>query len=110
MTMFSERVVLGRNRGKSMNREETKKAIEVMQAYVDGAEIEWRCEFSNSDYSDWESIDEPNWIHDGEHLFRIKPKPREWWLNTTSSECYVTKECAEKFSGGREVVWVREVL
>ena len=92
-----------------MNREDTKKAIEVMQAYVDGTEIEnisadsGRTNYWNTGY--------PRWQWDGDSTtYRIKPKPREWWLNTTSSECYVTKECAEKFSGGREVVWVREVL
>ncbi len=90
-----------------MNREETKKAIEVMQAYVDGDDVEQQngVGIYPADQAP------PHWAWgDNIAMYRIKPKPREWWLNTTSSECYVTKECAEKFSGGREVVWVREVV
>lgn len=40
-----------------MTREETKKAIEVMQAYVDGKETEW-CSCASSD---WEPVNKPSW-------------------------------------------------
>ncbi len=90
-----------------MNREETKAAIKVMQAFVDGDDIEHQ----HDDAWVFNGIGVGvSWLWETTDKYRIKPMPREWWLNTASSECYVTKECAEKFSGGREVVWVREVL
>jgi len=51
-----------------MNREETKKALEVMQAYVDGAEIE--CRGLNCR---WLAASSPAWK--GPYEFRVKPKP-----------------------------------
>ena len=62
-----------------MNREETRKAAEIMLAYVDGAEIEVKY----SGFSKWRKF-----IDDVEPLFnwdaanyRIKPKPREFLIN-----------------------------
>ena len=52
-----------------MTREETKKCIEVMQAYVDGGEIE---ELVSKD-SDWWSVQNPDWNWDY-HTYRIKPQ------------------------------------
>ena len=58
-----------------MNREETAKAIEVMQAFVDGAEIE-----VDHPEMGWIVLhDEPSWDW-LEVNYRIKPKPREFWL------------------------------
>ena len=61
-----------------MNREETKKAIEVMQAYVDGAEIEnISADTGRSNY--W-LTGYPSWQWDGDSTtYRIKPKLREFW-------------------------------
>ena len=63
-----------------MNREETKQAISVMQAYVDGDEIEWR----SKDFPKWETVDTSHpsfpaweWVT---VEYRTKPKPREFWL------------------------------
>lgn len=50
--------------------EETKEMIKVMQAYVDGAEIE--IETSNAQ---WEVITEPGWVWDP-WSYRAKPQPR----------------------------------
>jgi hypothetical protein len=65
-----------------VNREETKKAIEVMQAYVDGKEVEvfredvgpewFPIAFEGRPFSpiwNWEKLD-----------YRIKSKPREFWV------------------------------
>lgn len=62
-----------------MNIDETKKAIEVMQAYVDGAEIETQPQ--NKDVEDWVTLTtvKPSWNWKTED-YRIKPKPREFWL------------------------------
>jgi len=58
-----------------MNREETKKAIEVMQAYVDGKPVQYlalsgRWVMTGLPIWNWKSLN-----------FRIKPKPREVWIN-----------------------------
>lgn len=64
-----------------MNREETKEAIKVMQAYVDGKTIESR-KLLRSGY--WSAVQADNtqstpmwdWF---ECRYRIKPEPREWY-------------------------------
>ena len=65
-----------------MNREDTKKAIVVMQAFVDGAEIQYK-----NDNFDWVTCTHEtatiSWNHI-EFTYRIKPKPREFWINLAS--------------------------
>ena len=56
-----------------MTKEETKKAIEVMQAYVDGKQIQFKG-FANNDYP-WNDIDDPTWDL-GELAYRVKPEPK----------------------------------
>ena len=53
-----------------MNREDTKKAIEVMQAFVDGKEIHKET-VAASPYWDWK---------DSAKTYHIKIKPREFWI------------------------------
>ncbi len=78
MTMISERVVLGSNRGKSMKRKKVKRAIKALQAWLDGAEIEER----HLDQS-WRRFTDTMYFSIGHNYdYRIKPKGRrEWWLN-----------------------------
>ena len=58
-----------------MNKQTVKKQIEVMQAYVDGKEIqvflagEWRNCHDRMRFFDFDGRD-----------FRVKPEPREWYL------------------------------
>jgi len=58
-----------------MNIEETKEAIRIMQAFVDGKEVEW----NYRGIERWETIISPkwNWI---DNEYRIKPTPtfRPW--------------------------------
>jgi hypothetical protein len=58
-----------------MNIEQTKEAIRIMQAFVDGKEVEWDCRGIEI----WETIISPkwNWI---DNKYRIKPAPvlRPW--------------------------------
>ena len=78
-----------------MNIEETKQAIEVMQAYVDGAEIE----ILNNATNEWTTIENPSWINiDG---YRIKP--REFWVRRAELHSHID-DC------NIECVKVREVL
>ena len=60
-----------------MNKEQTIAAIAVMQAYVDGAEIEIQPYYVNNPTAKWEPEDNPEWTWEI-HNFRIKPKPREF--------------------------------
>jgi hypothetical protein len=58
-----------------MNIEQTKEAIRIMQAFVDGKEVEWR----HLKFEGWETIISPKWNwYDNE--YRIKPtaKLRPW--------------------------------
>jgi len=61
-----------------MTLEATKHAIEVMQAYVDGKEVECLARRVSGD--EWEKVVSPawNWIR---YDYRIKPEPREYYLN-----------------------------
>ena len=84
-----------------MNREETRKAIEVMQAYVDGEEIEYRAD------ERWYSTSSPvfNW-EDSD--YRIKHKPREWdVLEDDDGFALIVRQEGE---GERGWIKVREVL
>lgn len=65
-----------------MNKQETKAAIVIMQAYVDGAEIEYakRSISGVGKGNDWDSHQyRPNFDW---HIYeyRVKPKPRDFWI------------------------------
>ena len=59
-----------------MNREETKMAIAVMQAFVEGQEIECKAKQGGAWIDSFAS-----WNFE-ELYYRVKPKPREFWVNT----------------------------
>lgn len=55
-----------------MNIEKTKKAIEVMQAFVDGKSIEY------FDDGQWRRTNHPCWTWEGSlGAYRVKPEPME---------------------------------
>jgi hypothetical protein len=65
-----------------MNIEQTKEAIRIMQAFVDGKEVQRHGKKWNPKESlkpDWSDIDEPCWDFDNCY-YRIKPTPtfRPW--------------------------------
>lgn len=62
-----------------MNREETKKMIPIMQAYVDGAEIECR---GCGEHLWQDTFKEPRWLLESLE-YRIKPKPREFLIQVS---------------------------
>ncbi len=84
-----------------MNKKETKKVIEVMQAYVDGKEIEIL-----SEKDTWTTVENPSWID--KVGYRIKPKPREFEIMVMGDG--LIRDAA--YIGGYvgEVIKVREVL
>ena len=87
-----------------MNREETKKAIEVMQAYADGAEIEV-CGGMN----EWTPAITPTWKWLGKK-YRIKPKPREFWVDPGRSLSSPEYSRANAETNLNHYIKVREVL
>lgn len=58
-----------------MNKEQTKRNMAVMQAHLDGKQIQmYNC-------SEWSDISDPIWNFP-EIEYRIKPKPMEVWVLT----------------------------
>ena len=66
-----------------MKRKQAKQAIKVLQAWLDGTEIEERHKFS----SRWCAFTDTMYLEIGkDYKYRIKPQEppftqREWWLN-----------------------------
>ena len=48
------------------------KHAELIKAWADGAEIEWKCKLTNN----WLRFDEQDHFWDEEHEYRIKPEPK----------------------------------
>ena len=65
-----------------MNREETKAAIEVMRAWADGAEIEYRRK-TDSVWHPGRVAKLCNWDFFNIE-YRIKPEPREGWVRVSN--------------------------
>jgi len=86
-----------------MNRKDTIKCIEIMQAYVDGADIECRV-----DGGAWRSASAPIWDH--VLTYRIKPTARDFWISD-ESEIYDHEEYENMAECERDGLFlVREVL
>lgn len=64
-----------------MNKQETAEAIKVMQAFVDGEEIQLCEPLSKLDSQvNWRDLTgEPGWVWH-KFQYRIAPKPREFWI------------------------------
>lgn len=60
----------------------TKEKIEVMQAWEDGKPIQYKTSIRDM-WNDWEYSYEPNWNWE-ECKYRIKPGPKEIWVNEFS--------------------------
>ena len=76
-----------------MNREQDKKLLPIIEAFANGEEIQFKDSAGN-----WENSNNPMFYDLRE--YRIKPKPRECWVNicrfNTFSTCHETKDSAEK--------------
>ena len=75
-----------------MTREETKKAIEVMQHFENGGEVQILV-YDYGGRQEWEDCPNPDWNWDY-HTYRIKPQPMK-----------VTEE--EKKIIGRSLIWTK---
>lgn len=63
-----------------MTREETKERIAVMQAYVDGKQIQWECSDDK-----WVDVSDPSWSINNN--FRVKPETKYRPFKNTD-ECW----------------------
>jgi len=94
----------------SKTKEKTKEYIKIMQAYLDGKKIEFR---NRAGDTIWRPADKNHgWnFHDVE--YRIKPEPREFWLNVYPDGSLFAHFCPESavhiLSNG-ETIKVIEVL
>ena len=91
-----------------MNREKTRKAIEVMQAWLDGETDE----FFHQQTRSWHLINKlPEWGW-GAYEYRIKPEPMEFWVDVDDSghpECVMTVRPTVIRAGLRRIK-VKEVM
>jgi hypothetical protein len=90
--------------------ETTEEKIAVMQAYVEGKEIQTLDRSCN----EWVTTNDPMWAWNVCD-YRVKPKPREWWfVDVYQSPLFDSREAAEehrqvlRFHG--MVIHVREIL
>lgn len=94
-----------------MNREQTAEAIQVMQDWLDGGNLQER-ELGNMD-AVWDSYGDnaqPVFMFD-KYEYRIKPMPREFWINARTYDCYANKVAAEANRDRVDfIVHVREVI
>ena len=85
-----------------MNRERTKELLPVMQAYVDGAKIQTKL----SHQREWHDISDPGWA--SLSAYRIKPKPREFWINESSWVATPAEDFIPK--NMKDTIKVREIV
>lgn len=90
-----------------MDIEETKKAIEVMQAYVDGKQIQAT---PLSAPLDWIDTSPQNMVWNwGICNYRIKREPREWYVGV-DTDGNISSVNDRRIGLPHEVIRVREVL
>jgi hypothetical protein len=89
-----------------MTKDETREAIKVMQAYVDGSEIEIKGDYDGDDA--WECGEEPEWDFISNN-YRIKPEPREWWIDRNTYQAYANREFVPG-SAYNDAIKVQEII
>lgn len=98
-----------------MNKEQTAKLIEVMQAYVDGKAIEERVHPNYTPSDDWRETNFPTWNCEA-YLYRVKKEPAVFHcvryyngeLTVHSSERHA-RDTASAYSDGRRYVKLQEI-
>ena len=90
---------------------EYQRRIEVMQAAEEGKGLEYKVRA----FGDWLECNSPIWDWD-ECDYRVKPKPREVWVNCYNGYMYgpyLSKDVANRNAmpgPGRECIHFREVI
>jgi len=92
-----------------MNREKAKELLPIIDAYANGADIQYSVESEGvwRDDPDFSPFDK-----DIQNLiYRIKPEPRIWWIYDGNDEPEVTADIGDVADGYRHKwIKVREVL
>jgi hypothetical protein len=72
-----------------MTKEQTKEAIRIMQAFVDGKEVEWRYRAIEG----WDTTNDPSWDWVA-CIYRIKPTPvlRPWTADEVPLGAWMRKK------------------
>lgn len=76
-----------------MNRKETAERIKIMQAFVDGKQIQYK-EYDGK----WKDVKDPIWSCDNE--YRIKPEPKYRSFNDT-------EECWQEMLKHQPLGWIK---
>ena len=99
-----------------MNKEQTAKLIEVMQAYVDGKAIEERVHPNYTPADNWRETNFPTWNCEA-YLYRVKKEPRVFWTviySDKSFNSFGSKEDAEyemqNYTSSEELIKVQEII
>lgn len=94
-----------------MTRERAKELLPVIQAWAEGKAVQCRGRYCSDNWGDSTC---PTWRDDFD--YRIKPEPREWWVNVypgdSAGNLHNTKEHADSHSSDRRIacIKVREVM
>lgn len=86
------------DRAKYVNKQKTWDAGLVINAYLNGEKIQFRHR-RDADWTDWHNHSEPVWNFE-ENNYRVKPVPRELWINVYPEEdgdylvCHESEEAA----------------
>lgn len=83
-----------------------KEAAQVMLAAAEGKQVQYMPRSTGQWVpTGWAENDSPSWDW---HLYeyRIKPEPREWWVDLNTGKCHVL----EPSSTHNDVIKVREVI
>ena len=84
-----------------MKREQVRAMMPILQAFVDGKEIEGRPKGFSNDFEGWVSVDEISGLDSIE--YRIKPEPKYRQFNDA-------KECWEEMQKHYPFGWVKSTL
>lgn len=92
-----------------MTIEQAKELLPVIQAYVDGLQIQYK----DSRQNEWcDVLSQPNFEASG-CQWRVKPQPREFWVNVYDG-CLCahpdSKTAQRELSANGRTIHVREVL
>ena len=99
-----------------MTREQAKELFPIIQAFAEGKTIQ----FKYPDMVGWCDVIGDIWVDTPEYKYRIKPEPREFWINEYArarhpeleSPAYPSKELAQSICSVNCIgqIHLREVL
>lgn len=94
-----------------MTRENAKRWLHIIEAHANGEQIQYKGPVDTK----WSDIEEPSFC--GENQYRIKPKPREFWVNVYTNEVgigygYASRKVADDCAAPNRLdcIHVREVM